>query len=368
MKITNWSIDHKVTILVGVFVIFLAGMMSYASLPREAAPDITIPFVMVTTPYIGVSPADIETLVTDPIEDELEQLKDVREIRSTSAEGVSIISIEFEPGVDIDNALQLVRERVDTAEAEIPADAEEATVSEISFSEFPIMLVTLAGDVGLIRLKQVAEDLQDRIERIPGILEVTLVGGLEREIVVEADPHLMEYYRVSLLELSNAIGRENVNIPGGSVELGELSYTVRVPGEFERVPQIEELVIREEDGEPIRVRDVANVLDTFEDVSSRSRLNGTESVSLSVTRRAGENIPEIASQINSIVAEFNESYQERIAFATLADVSVEIDERVSELENNILTGLILVGAILFFFMGGFRNALFVAVSIPLSML
>jgi multidrug efflux pump len=368
MRITDWSIKHGVTIFVLLGVITLGGLMAYQGLPREAAPDITIPYVLVTTPYIGVSPADIETLITNPIEEELEQLKDVREIRSTSAEGASIISIEFEPGVNIDNSLTLVRERVALAKPQLPDDAEEPIVTEISFSEWPIMVVNVAGDVGLLRLKRVAEELQGRIERIPGVLEVSLVGGLDREITVEADPDLLEYYRVSLNEVVAAIQRENVNIPGGTLELGGLNYSVRVPGEFETVEQINDLVVRQTEGGAIYVRDVARVIDGYEQQATYSRLNGLESVSLSITRRAGENIPLIAQRIKDLVAQFEEANEGRIAFTVLADVSRHIDERVFELENNIITGLLLVIAVLLFFMGGFRNALFVAIAIPGSML
>ena len=368
MRVTDWSVGHRTTIIVLMGILGIAGYVTYQDLPREAAPDITIPYVIVSTPYFGVAPADIESLITDKIEEELEQLKDVREIRSTSADSVSIITIEFEPSVDIDNALQLVRERVDVAQIELPPEAEEPTVSEISFSEWPILLVNIGGDLGLPRLKTIAEDLQDRIERIPGILEVDLVGGLDREIVVEADPQLLEYYGVSLGELAGALDANNLNMPGGSVELGDLAYSVRVPSEFERVAEIERIVIREEEGEPIRVEHVAEVIDGLEEQSTHSRLNGSESVSLSVTRRAGENIPVIAAQVHTLVDEYQATYEGRASFEVLADISTQIFDRVNELENNIITGLLLVICVLFFFMGGLRNALFVAIAIPGSML
>lgn len=368
MRITNWSVHHAVTIFVLMFVLVLAGLASYNSLPREAAPDITIPYVMVTTPYLGVSPSDIETLVTNPLEEELEQLKDVREIRSTSAQGASMISIEFEPDVDIDNALQLVRERVDAAQPELPEDAEDTQVTEISFSEWPIMVINISGEIGLVQLKQVAEDLRDRLERIPGVLDVPLIGGLEREILVQADPLRLDFYRVSLGELMGAIQRENINMPAGVVELGDLNYSVRIPGEFEQVSEIENLIIREEEGTPIYVRDVADVLDGLEEPSTRSRLSGVESVSLSISRRAGENIPRIAEEVRVIVAQLEEQLGERVTFTILADHSEFIAEIILDLENNIITALILVVLVLLFFMGGVRNAFFVAIAIPMSML
>ncbi len=368
MKLTNWSIQHSVTIFVAIGVLTVTGLTAYRGLPREAAPDITIPYVMVTTPYFGVSPADIETLITNPIEEELDELKDVREIRSTSAEGASMISIEFEPTVDIDDVLPKVRERVDTAESELPADAEEPIVTEISFSEWPVMVVNISGEIGLVGLERVAEVLQDRIERIPGILEVALIGGLEREVAIEADPALLEFYGVTLMEIVGTIQAANLNLPGGSIDVGDLKYLVRVPGEFENVSEIEGLVIREEEGEPIFVRDVAEVIDGYEDVSTYSRLNGYESVSLSVSRRAGENIIRITDEVKVLVTDMEEEFPGIVTFTILGDVSLDIRDQLTELENNILTGLMLVVVLLLFFMGGLRNALFVAIAIPLSML
>jgi CzcA family heavy metal efflux pump len=368
MPITNWSIRHAVTILVLMVMLVVLGFQSYQALPREAAPDITIPLVLVTTPYVGVAPADIESLVTNPLEEELEKLKDVEVIRSTSAEGASIISIEFSPSVNIDDALQKIRERIDAARPELPADAEDPIITEISFSEFPVIVVNVAGDVGLLALKQIAEDLQRDIERISGVLEVSLVGGIEREITVEADPELLAFYRVTILELLGTIEGENINLPGGSVDVGDLKYLVRVPGEFQSPAEIEALVIRMEEGQPIHVRDVARVVDGYEEESTYSRINRTQSVSLSVTRRGGENILRINDSIHALVERYQRTWDGRVTFTTLADVSEDIRAQLDELENNILTGLLLVVVVLFFFMGGFRNALFVGISIPMSML
>jgi len=368
MVISNWSIKHSTTILVFMLLLVIQGWQAYQAMPREAAPDITIPVVLVTTPYIGVSPADIETLVTNPLEDELEKLKDVDNISSTSAEGASIISIEFTPDVNIDDALQKIRERVDAAAPELPPDAEDPIITEISFSEFPVIVVNISGDVGLLTLKQVAEDLQDQIEGVPGVLEVTLVGGIEREITVEANPELLEFYRVTILELLGTIQGENINMPGGSVDLGDLKYLVRVPGEFESPSDIESLVIRTEDGDPIYVRDVAQVVDGYEEETTFSRINETPSVSLSITRSGGENIIRITDEIKVMLDEYRAEYGENLTFTTLADVSDEIRLQLDDLENNIITGLVLVVLVLLFFMGGLRNALFVGLAIPMSML
>lgn len=356
MGLTNWSIRHTTTIFVLMVILVISGMGAYNTLPREAQPDVTIPYVMVNVPYFGVSPTDIETLIINELEEEFEKLRDVEEIRSTAAESMASVMIEFQAGVDMDTALSNVRERVDMAKPDLPADAEEPIVTEISFSDFPIMNITLSGELGLVELKRIAELLEDDINRITGILDVRVVGGLEREIRVESDPHLMEYYNVSFNEIIGAISNENMNIPGGTIDVGDQIFLVRVPGEFQRVEEIENVVIRAEDGEAIFVRDVAQVIDGFADVTSHSRLDDVQAVSVVVTRRAGENIIRITDELKALVDLYRDSYGHSVSFTVLDDVSDMIHAQLNELENNILTGLMLVLLVLMIFLGNWKKA------------
>ena len=186
MKITNTALKHSTTVFVLITIIILLGGYSYITLPREAAPDITIPYIIVSTIYVGVSPQDMENLVTRPIEMELRGLENVKEITSTSGEGYSSIFIEFESGTDIDFALQRVKDRVDFAKSDLPTDAEDPVVQEINLSNIPIIVVNIAGDYGLVLLKEIAEDFEDLFETIPGVLDARVVGGLEREVQVRA--------------------------------------------------------------------------------------------------------------------------------------------------------------------------------------
>lgn len=355
MNITNWSIRHSVTIFVFMVILAVTGWKSYQALPREAQPDVTIPYVMVSVPYIGVSPEDMETLVINKLEDELDRLKDVEEIRSTASDGMATIMIEFQAGMDMDTALSNVRERVDLAKPELPADAEDPIITEISFSDFPIMNITLSGELDLMELKRIAELMKDDVNHIKGILDVRVIGGLEREIRVEADTDKLSYYGVSLSEIINAIQVENLNIPGGTIDVGEQSYLVRVPGEFQAVHEIENVVVRETEGKAIFVRDVATVIDGFEKMTSYSRLDQKQSVSVIVTRRAGENIIRITDELKELVAEYEVRYEDSITFTVLDDVSNHIRDQLAELENNILTGLLLVLTVLMIFLGDFKT-------------
>lgn len=368
MTITNWAIRHSVAVFVLMVILVGAGALAYQSMPRESFPDIEIPFVVVSTVYVGVSGPDIETLVTTPIENELQRVRDVRKMTSSSIDNASIIVLEFEPSVRMDVALQRVRDRVDTARARLPTGAEDPEVAEISFSDFPVLLINLSGDVGIARLQRLAEALQERIERVPGVLDAVITGGVERQILVELDRRALDAHELAVNEVLDAIQSENINIPGGTLDIGDQRFVVRTPGEVVDWRELEDLVVRSVEDRTILLRDIATVRDGFADRETLSRLGGTESITIGVTRRAGDNILRITDDVKALTEAFGEEVGDAITFTFLADQSDDVRQSVNELENNILTGLILVASLLLFFMGGFRNALFVAISIPMSML
>lgn len=363
----RWLVQRPTTVFLAVFAIFAFGLLSYITLPRESSPDIQIPMVLVTTPYIGVSPQDIESLVTIPIENEVAGVQDIKELLSTSAEGVSIVSIEFDPSADINEALTNVRDSVSRARADLPDDVEESTVTEINFSDLPILIVNIAGDVDEQVLKKLGEDLEDVVTRMPGVLEANLSGGMEREIQVRVDPTRLTHYGLTLNDVVTAIGNEDVNIPGGEVNGGDSTFLLRTPGQFQDPRELESVPIKRIGDRPVFVRDVASVFDTFADRETLARLNGEPSVSLAITKRPGANIIEIADAVRAIVADQSAEWPEGVEAHLLSDQSVAIRDQVSSLQNNIITALILVVGVIFFFMGG-RNSLLVALSIPLSLL
>ncbi len=367
MSLTHFSLKHKpfVSVLVMVFVIM--GLVSYITLPRESAPAITIPIVLVSTPYFGVAPSDIETLVTQPIERKLKEIADVKEIRSTSSEGMSTIEVEFEADIDIDVALQKVRDKVDLAKSELPKDAEDPIINEINLSEFPIMLVNISGDYDLVKLKEIAEDFEDQFETITGILDVTITGGLEREVKINVDLEKLKYYNLAFKDVIETIQNENQTIPGGSIEVGNLNYLVRVPGEFEDVEIIPELVVKSSGHTPIYMKDIADVEYGFKEKTSLAREGGRNCVTLSVKKRSGYNLIQIADEIKKIIEAEKAKLPSGTVVSITADRSKDIRTMVADLENNIISGLFLVVAVLFAFLG-FRNSVFVAVAIPLSML
>ncbi|MEX0912838.1 MAG: efflux RND transporter permease subunit [Gemmatimonadota bacterium] len=353
--------------LVMLAIILVLGVISYGAVPKEANPEITIPIIAVSTMYPGVSPGDMETLVTRVIEEELNDISDLRTLSSTSVEGYSSITAEFSTGTDMNEALQKVRERVDLARPELPADANDPMIMEFVLSEFPIMQVNISGDYSLVQLKEVATDLQERLEQVPSILEVNLSGGLEREVKVEVDLPRLQYYDIGFTDVVNAISSENLTIPGGSIDVGHQTYLVRVDGEFTDTRVIEDVVITTRDDLPIYVRDVASIDFGFQERTSFARLDGSPVVTLDVVKRSGENIIETAEAVKSVIAQSEPTFPPSTVVKITADTSEDIGMMVSSLENNIISGLILVLAVLLFFLGA-RNASLVAMSIPLSML
>lgn len=366
-KLTSFAVDHPTSIGVLTVILIVMGLGSYLRIPKESAPEIVVPNLIVNTVYPGVAPRDIETLVTRPIEEELNTIADVKTIASTSVEGYSSINVEFSAGVDMSEALQKVREKVDIAKAKLPPAAEEPTISEINFAEFPIMQVNISGPYSLVRLRDLAEDLKDRFEQIPSVLEVQLAGGLEREVQVDVDLAKLKFYDIAFEDVISAIRNENVTMPGGSIEVGNVKYLVRVPGEFERTDPIADVVITTRNGRPIYVRDVATVDFGFKERESYARLDGQPVISLAVKKRAGENIIATANAVRAILAEQEPSFPPGTVVKITSDQSEDIEDMVSSLENNIISGLILVVAVLLFVMG-VRTAPFVGLAIPLSML
>ncbi len=368
MKITDFALKNRTTVYVLMFVIFVMGALSYITLPREAAPDIEIPYVFVTTAYEGVSPEDMETLVTMKIEKELKGIKDVKTMQSSSIEGLSSIFLEFTPDIKLEDAVQKVRDKVDIAKNDLPADLpDDPTVSEINISEFPVIQVSLTGDKDLVRLKYVAEQIQDRIETLPGVLEVDLLGGLEREIRIEFDPDRLVSYNIEPTQAIMAITQNNLNIPTGSLELGDAKYNVKVPGEFKDPEEIDNIVIAIRNNKPVYLLDVAEVKDDFEERSTYARLNGTPCVTLAVSKRVGENIIQVCDGVKEIMKRAEEQFPIGMTYTVTGDQSKDIRQMVSDLENNILSGMLLITVVIFLALG-VRDAALVSFAVPFSML
>ncbi len=387
MNLSNLSVSFRTAVLVLVVLLTFGGLASYITIPKEANPEIEIPIIIVSTIFPGASPSDVEGLITQPIEQELQGISGIDEIRSISTEGASIVTVEFLPGTDTNEAFQRVRDRVDQARPELPTDVEEPIINEVDLSEFPIMTINLAGDYSLSRLQRVAEDLEDALEVVEGVLEVDIIGGIEREVQVDVDLSALQAYGLSFNELVDAIQRENVNVPGGSIDVDRMNYLIRVDGEISEPDELNFFVISSPDGIPVYLRDVADIDFGFKDRESYARLriiqekdendryrqifdSGNNSdaelqvISLEVKQRTGANILETAAGVKAALEDF--PFPSGTEWVITSDDSENVQQLVSDLENNIISGLLFVVLVLLFFLG-VRNASLVAIAIPLSM-
>ena len=367
MRFVDVSLNSRSTVFFLMVALVITGTLTYFSLPREKYPDIKVPVIFISTIYAGAAPAEVEKQLTHPLERELAGLGGVKKMTSRSMESMSLVSVEFVTGTDVDIALQRVRDRVELAKPDFPDDAEEPVLEEVSFSNVPILQVNLSGDVGPVQLKKIAEDLQDEIETVSGVLYVDLVGGLEREVKVDVDPRRLALYDLALDDVKEAVDDENVSIPGGDMDLGSVTYAVRVPGEVEDPNEVADFVIKSPGGKPIFVRDIADVSFGFKDRASYARIDGRESVALMVQKRVGANIIGVVDQVKETVADRQALWPSWVQVDFLGDASKEIHRQVRDLENSILSGLVLVLVVLMFALG-LRNALFVALAIPFSLL
>ena len=361
------AIRNPAFIFIMILVISLAGFNAYKSIPREAAPDIQIPLLIVTIPFPGASPEDVESLITNKAEQELQTIKNLKKIKSTSSESVAVLTLEFTSDFDISNARTKVREKMDKIKPDFPSDAEDYQITEINLSEQPLMILNIAGDMGLLGLTDLADEVKEEIEGIPGILEVRRAGGLEKEIRVYVNPEKLNYYNLDLNQVSSSIRSENTNLPGGSVTMGPTKYLIRVPGEFINPEGINEALISAPNQVPVRVKDLAKVVFGFKEITSKSRLDGIESVSLSIVKRSGENLLAIRDQVKLIIQRLEQEYGDEVKFSILSDQGERVQRIVNDLENNILSGFVLVFLVLLLVMG-ISNALLVAIAIPLSFL
>ena len=368
-KITNISLSNKTTVFILTALLTLFGIFSYKSMPKSLYPDIVMPTIMVQTIYPGNSPADIENLITRPLEKEIKSVKGLKKLTSNSVQDNSSVIVEFNTDIELKAALQDVKDAVDKAKSDLPSDLDmDPLVLDIDFSEFPILNINLSGDFSLDDLKIHAEYLQDEIEAFSEISKVDITGLLNKEIKVEVDLHSMEMCKVSFRDIEDAITFENTSIAGGDVLIGNARRMVRTSAEFTSAEEIANIIVKHEKGNIVYLKDIALVTDGYEDRETYARLDNQPVVSLNVVKKSGENLLEATDKIMSLLAtaKQNKIIPENLNVSITNDQSQQTRDQLSNLENSIIFGVILVVLVLLFFLG-FRNALFVGIAIPLSM-
>jgi multidrug efflux pump len=367
-KPSSWAIDNKTAIYIVVVIITLMGISSYNNLPKESFPDIVVPKFFISTVYAGNSPSNIENTITKPLEKKLKSIPGVKKLSSNSMQDVSLITVEFNTSVTIDKARQQIKDKVDEAKSDLPSGlTRQPFVKELAFSELPIMYINIAGDMDLQKLKEYADDLKDKIEGLKEITEVKMVGAPNREIQVNLDMYKMQAMQLTMGDLERAIGSENVTISGGQIPMDGTKRTISIKNEFKTVDEIKNLVISSQAGARLYLKDFANVLDTVSETESYARLGGKNVITLNVIKRAGENLISASDKIKQSIEELKSTeFPKNIDIKITADQSDKTKLTLHDLINTIIIGFILVTLILMFFMG-VTNALFVALSVPLSM-
>ncbi len=364
---TKFALKNPLSVIVLAFILFVTGLMSFLGMRKEAFPEIKIPYIFVTTVYPGANPPEIENLITQKIEDKLEGIDGVKKLTSSSNESYSNIFLEFDPNINIEDALRRVKDKVDQVKGDLPADAEDPITQELNFSSIPIVNIALYADYDIERLESLADNLKDRMAKIPGVLESNVSGKQEKEIAIDADPALLKQYGVTLNDILQTVQAQHRNIPGGTMKTSGFRFSIKVTGELSGPDEFNELIIRANGQRMTRIKDVAKVSFTYSrDRQSISRTNGKPSLTLTVAKRTGEDIIRIAEEVRKALDEDRAKWPEGTHYQITYDMSRGIKHMVNELQNHVLMGIVLVLLVLSFFLGA-RNSVFISTAIPFSM-
>ena len=357
---------NRAVILVLVFFLF-SGVLSYQSIPKEAEPDVAIPIIYVSMNHEGISPEDSERLLIRPMETELQSIAGVKDITSTATESHGSVTLEFDAGFDAGTALADVREKVDIAKSSLPADTDEPVVHEINVALFPVLTVSLAGPVPERTLLRISLDLKEKIESLAGVLDVEIGGKREEVVEIIVDPVVMETYRVRYDELFGLIRNNNLLVAAGAIDTGAGRMVLKVPGVVEDLEDVLNMPVKVDGDTVITFGQVATVNRTFKDPGGFARVDGQPALALEVSKRIGANIIETNQSIRDLVAEQQRLWPASIQVAFHQDKSKQIRTMLSDLQNNILSGVVLVMIVIIAALG-VRSALLVGLAIPGSFL
>lgn len=365
--LSSWAIDNRTAVYILTIIITLAGLFTYMSLPKEQFPEIKLSQIIVQTVYPGTSPENMENLVTKPIEKEVKNLTGIKKVTSNSFQDFSIVIVEFNPDVKVDKAKREVKDAVDKARTDLPQNLpNEPEVKDIDLSEMPIMYVNISGNYDLKRLKKYADRVQDRIEEMKEIKRVDMVGALDREIQINVDLYKMAAAGITFDDIERTVASENLSTTAGEVAMNNQKRILTVRNEFKNMDDIKKIIVRNAQGAAVYLRDIADIEDSFEEQKSYARLDGKNVITLNVIKASGENLIDASDKIQALVQEMKQKeLPADLHIVTTGDQSESTRTTLHDLVNTIIIGFILVTIILMFFMG-VTNALFVALSVPLS--
>lgn len=361
------SFKRPRTILVALVIILIAGTVSYINIPKESAPDVTVPLIYVSLAHPGISPQDSIRLLVKPMEQELKSLTGLEEIRATAGRGYAYLILEFEPGFNADEALDKVRNRVDRAESELPQKTEQPEVKKVNFSLFPVLIINLYGQISERKRVNIAEQLQDKLEALSGVLEIRIGGDREEQIEIVIEPTRLRTYGLSLQQIASSISNNNQLVAAGALTLGSGRFPITVPGVINDPEELLNIAIKESKSQVITLGDVATVRRTFKDPTGHAWVNGEPALTLEVVKRPGANIIETVAAVRSATNAASKTWPEAMKVSYSQDRSKDIRSGLSDLLNNVAASVLLV-MILILAILGVRAGLLVGVSIPGSFL
>ena len=360
-SLVKLAIGRSRAVLTILVALLIGGVSSYVSLPREADPDIPIPYIYVGVVLPGISPADSERLIVKPLELELRTLTGLKEMRAVAAQNYGAVILEFDVSFDKDQALLDVREKVDQVRTDLPDDAEEPDIREFNAGLFPVIMVNLTSPGSERQLYRHARSLKDELSSMPSVLEATLVGQREEVLEVIINPSAMENYNITAEELYATLARNNQLVPAGNIDSGTGRFSVSVPGLVESANDIYTLIIKSEGDAVVRLSDIADIRRSFKDPEIYARFNGERTISIEVTKRLGANIVETTREVRARTADFVTDWPENITVDFSSDISNFIFEMLGSLEISITNAILLV-MILVIAALGLRSALLVGLS------
>ncbi|MCG8428591.1 MAG: efflux RND transporter permease subunit, partial [Chromatiales bacterium] len=361
--IIDVAFSRSRTVLLSLVFILFAGALSYISIPKESEPDIAIPIIYVSMTHDGISPEDAERLLVRPMEKELQSIEGLKEMKSTAGEGHASVQLEFSAGFDSKQALTDVREKVDLAKVKLPDATDEPEVVEVNVALFPVLTVSLSGPIPERSLVSIARDLQDRIEALPGVLEAVIGGDREALLEVVVDPAVMETYGVQYSELFSLVTNNNMLVAAGAMDTGAGRLVLKVPGVIEELEDVLSMPVKVDGSRVVTFGEIASLRRGFKDPDSFARVGGQPAVTLEVKKRVGANIIDTIAQVREVVEAERQHWPAGIDVAYMQDKSNEIRDMLSDLQNNILSAIILVMIVVIAALGP-RSAILVGLAIP----
>ncbi len=369
--LVDWAGERARMIIAFIIMSVVIGGFAYVGLPKEGEPDIEIPILVVSVPFPGISAEDSEKLLVKPMEAKLQDLDGLKSLRGTAAENYANIVMEFEFGWDKTQILADVRDKMGQAEGEFPTGFEQYTVEEVNFSEFPILIVSLSGDLPERTLLRVTKDLQDTLEALPPVLEAGIAGNRDEMLEVIIDPLALEAYNVTASELINVVSSNNLLIAAGEVDTAQGSFAVKIPSSFDEPRDVFDLPVKVNGDRVVTLGELADIKLTFEDRVGTARYNGNDTVALQVVKRKGFNIIDTAALVREEVAKAQTNWPSELQEAIRVDVTLDqsktVNNMVQQLEGSVLTAIALVMIVVLASLG-IRSALLVGFAIPTSFL